>query len=76
MNKLKSIRTAKGLSQKELAEKSGVSLRTLQHYECGDSDINGAGTSMLLKLAEALETPYYNLLDDELRDMVIKNLSK
>ena len=33
MNKLKQIREQAGLSQSQLAERAGVSLRTLQDYE-------------------------------------------
>ena len=33
--KIKNARTAKGISQRELAEASGVTLRTVQNYETG-----------------------------------------
>lgn len=39
---LKRIRTAKGYSQKQLAELSGVSLRSIQMYEQRRKDINKA----------------------------------
>ena len=74
MSKLKLLRTGKKLSQRELAEKSGVSLRTLQHYEIGDRDINGASLEALLKLSDVLEIKFYELLDDDLQEKVIKNL--
>ena len=34
--KLKNIRVSKGWSQEELAEKSGISRRTIQNYESGN----------------------------------------
>ena len=34
--KLKNIRISKGLSQEELAERSGISRRTIQNYESGE----------------------------------------
>ena len=74
MSKLKLLRTGKKLSQRELAEKSGVSLRTLQHYEIGDRDINGASLETLLKLSDVLEIRFYELLDDDLQEKIIKNL--
>lgn len=74
MSKLKLLRTEKKLSQRKLAEKSGVSLRTLQHYEIGDRDINGASLEALLKLSDVLEIKFYELLDDDLQEKIIKNL--
>ena len=38
--RLHSLRLASGYTQKELAEKSGVNLRTLQQYEIRGKDIN------------------------------------
>jgi transcriptional regulator with XRE-family HTH domain len=49
---LKRLRTARELSQKGLAEISGVSFRSIQNAEAGSTDL-GAGT--LIALADALE---------------------
>lgn len=54
MSNLKKCRQAKGLSQSQLAEASGVSLRMIQHYEQGFKDINRAQAVTVLKLADAL----------------------
>lgn len=43
-----------GLSQRELCEKSGVNLRTLQQYEMRAKDINKASVSTLMSLASVL----------------------
>ena len=44
-----------GYSQKELSEKAGVNLRTLQQYELGAKDINKASVSSIIALAKALD---------------------
>ena len=51
---LQKKRQEAGLSQSQLAEKAGLSLRTLQHYEIGDRDIRKAAIETGLALAEAL----------------------
>lgn len=51
---LKYIRNANGFSQKELAERSGVTLRMIQLYEQRQNDINKAQVSTLVALARAL----------------------
>ena len=40
MSRLQEIRKAAGLSQAGLAEKSGVSKKTIQNYEQGERDLN------------------------------------
>ena len=52
--RLQEARQAAGLSQRQLAEKAGLSLRTLQHYEIGDRDIRKAAIETGLALANAL----------------------
>lgn len=52
--KLQTIRKAIGLSQKELSDKSGVSLRMVQQYEQRAKDINKATASNLFALAQTL----------------------
>ena len=51
---LSRLRKVRGLSQKELAEASGVALRMIQLYEQKQNDINKAQASSLLSLAQAL----------------------
>ncbi|WP_051544942.1 helix-turn-helix domain-containing protein [Butyrivibrio sp. MC2021] len=43
------------LSQRELAEDSGVNVRTLQQYEIRDKDINKASFEKIIALAKALK---------------------
>ncbi|MBO6089825.1 MAG: helix-turn-helix transcriptional regulator [Lachnospiraceae bacterium] len=52
--KLKRLRTYAGLSQKELAEKTGIPLRTIQQYEQGQKDLSHARADSVLTLARAL----------------------
>ncbi len=52
--RLQAARKRCGLSQKELAERSGVNLRTLQQYEIKSKDINKAAASTLKSLAKVL----------------------
>lgn len=59
---LKKIREAKGLSQQQLAELSGVNVRMIQKYEQGDKNITKASVSTVYKLAQALECSIYALL--------------
>ncbi|MCM1440258.1 MAG: helix-turn-helix domain-containing protein [Roseburia sp.] len=56
-----------GLTQKELAEKSGVKLRTLQQYEMKAKDINKASVSTILALASILGCRIEDLLEFEIK---------
>ena len=63
--KLKCIRTAKGYSQKQLAELSGVSLRSIQMYEQRNKDINKAQSESLYRLAKVLGCTMESLLEKQ-----------
>ena len=52
--KLQRQRKIYGCSQRELALKSGVNLRTLQQYELGSKDIKKASAETVLRLANTL----------------------
>ena len=51
---LKKIREASGLSQNELAKKSGVSLRSIQMYEQRRNNINNAQYNVLKAITDVL----------------------
>lgn len=51
---LKTLRMKLGMSQRELAEASGVPLRTIQQYEQRQKNINKAQGEYLIMLAQAL----------------------
>ncbi len=61
--KLQMVRKAIGLSQKELSEKSGVTLRMIQQYEQRAKDINKATASNLFALAQTLGCKAEDLLE-------------
>ena len=54
ISKLQQQRKICGYSQRELAEKSGVNLRTLQQYELGSKDIGKASVSNVIAMASVL----------------------
>ena len=56
-------RKISGYSQRELAEKVGVNLRTLQQYEIRAKDINRAAGSTLFSLAKVLGCRVEDLLE-------------
>ena len=62
---LKRVRKAKGLTQKELAEKTGISLRTIQHWEQGSKDFNQAAGMTVYIVSQALGVDMLDLLDIE-----------
>ena len=61
--RLQQMRKNCGLTQKELATKAGVNLRTLQQYELGAKDINKASASAVYALAKALNCEVEDLLE-------------
>lgn len=77
---LKMRRKKRGLSQKELAELSGISLRSIRAYEQGTRDIAGASVRQMGALCTALDcsaeelllyparrsNPYHGLSDEQL----------
>lgn len=64
MVKLKEIRQARGLSQSKLAEKTGLNVRTLQHYEQGSKIFDHARLDTILKCAIALNCKIDDLIDN------------
>lgn len=58
---LKYHRQKKGFTQRQLAEVSGVSLKSIQNYEEGERSIVRARADTLLALAKALEVSPYLL---------------
>ena len=62
---LKEKRAEAGLTQSQLADKSGVSKKNIQHYESGYRNLDLAKLSTLSKLAFALNCKIPDLLNDE-----------
>ena len=62
-SKLKIIRKQCRLTQKELADESGVSLNTIRSYEQKNKDINKAQLDIVLSLSKTLKCDINDLLD-------------
>lgn len=60
---LKHIRVARGLTQKQLAEKSTVDIRSIQLYEQRKNNINKAQVDNILKLTKVLGCHIEDLLE-------------
>lgn len=60
---LKRLRKTLDITQKELAEQSGVPLRTLQQYEQRQKDINKAQAEYLIALSKVLSCPPEALIE-------------
>ena len=62
---LKELRKQRGLTQRQLAEISGVNFRSLQDYEQGHKQLSSASGDILLRLATALNCSMEALLLSE-----------
>mgnify|MGYP004593326195 FL=1 len=65
MTTIKEARLKAGLTQEELAMKSGVKLSTLQKLERGVNSMNGATAETVLRLARALGVTVEDLVTIE-----------
>lgn len=64
-NRINSIlynRSVMGMTQKELAEKSGINIRQIQKYESGEYDTGNMTLKSALALAKALECEAKDLI--------------
>lgn len=64
--RLQKIRKERNMTQKELSDLSGVSLRMIQLYEQRQNDINKASGSVINKLAWVLNCNFYDIMELEL----------
>ncbi|MCR5790855.1 MAG: helix-turn-helix transcriptional regulator [Lachnospiraceae bacterium] len=62
-SRLARLRAYAGLSQRMLAERSGVSVRMIEQYEQKKKDINRASSDTVYKLSRALNCRMEDLLD-------------
>ena len=62
-SKLSQIRKARGFTQQELSEASGVTLRMIQLYEQKQNDISKAQVTVVLNLAKALGCEAEDLIE-------------
>lgn len=61
-SKLKEARKAAGLTREELAEKTGISARTIEGYEQGRRDFGSASVVDALKIADAVGVDVRSLI--------------
>lgn len=72
--KLKEKRQVAGLSQSQLAEKTGINVRTIQHYEQGSKIFDHARIDTILKCCVALNCKLEDILDNDECIELIKKL--
>lgn len=63
---LQTIRSARGLTQGELAERAGVHITQIARFELGTSNINNCRLSVAVALAKALDCKPEDLLNVEI----------
>lgn len=64
MSKLKEVRNSANLSRHDLAEHTGLNLRTIEAYEQKRRDINSADMKTLLKICKVLGCRLDDIVDD------------
>lgn len=69
-SKLKKIRLIRGFTQNEVAELSGVNIKSIAVYEQEPERINKASVETIILLAESLGCEIDDLID---RDLIMKN---
>lgn len=74
--KLKEMRQAAGLSQSQLAEKTGINVRTLQHYEQGSKIFDHARIDTILKVCLALNCKLTDIVENQEYTDLIKRYEK
>lgn len=62
---LRTFRKKEKLTKTQLSDLTGISMRTIDDYETGKRDINGAKIKTLLKLCKALSCRLEDILTDE-----------
>ena len=62
-SRLQEIRKARGFTQKQLSEASGVALRMIQLYEQKQNDIGKAQVTVVINIAKALGCEVEDLID-------------
>ena len=74
--KLQKMRKSRGLSQSQLAEITGLNVRTLQHYEQGSKCFDNANMVTILKVCLALECSIEDIVENEQQIALIKEYKK
>lgn len=74
--KLKELRKSRGLSQSQLAEKTGINVRTIQHYEQGSKNFDHARLDTLVKVCIVLNCRLEDVVENEEYIDLLKKLPK
>lgn len=74
VKKLKEMRQSRGLSQSQLAEKTGINVRTIQHYEQGSKNFDHARIDTILKICLALNCKLEDVIENQQYIDLIKKL--
>lgn len=74
--KLKALRVASGLTQLEVATRSGLNFRTYQYYEQGSKPIEGAKLETLIKICLVLNCKLDQIIEAPELVEVIKEYEK
>lgn len=62
---LKAVRKEKGFTQQQLADLSGIHIRTLQKYEKGLSELSNMTVKNAVALAKVLGIPIESFLEED-----------
>ena len=73
-SKLRNVRRSRGLTVRQLSEKTGISFRSLEKYESGELNIDGAKLKTLCKITLVLGCKITDILEDEELVRVVKKI--
>ena len=71
--KMQELRKSRHLSQSQLAEATGISVRMIQKYEQGEKDLNGAKLETILRICSALDCKMIDILNDPFTVQLLKD---
>ena len=74
--KLKELRLKKGLSQSQLADETGISVRIIQHYEQGSRVLDNARIDTILKFCVALDCKISEIIENAEYLELLKKVNK
>lgn len=63
MSNLRNLRIKKGYTQAKLGELACISKRTVEKYETGERDINGAKAIIVWKLSKVLDCEMVDIME-------------
>lgn len=66
-SKLQQIRKMRGLTQKELADKCNISVKSIQAYEQGTRKLEKANKNTIFKICEVLNCKISDIIESEVK---------